>query len=137
MRQISNEFMVLSQQDARDILAAIVGSACMTDAQMKALCAFTEGSMGGHVSRHFYSAADLMTPAHSEIRLRYVIALCEEVKALQANEQESQLLEQTKPLMMPFWTVSGRVAAIKRVREITGMDLSEAAIWVDLHYRKP
>lgn len=133
MRQISNEFMVLSQQDVRDILAAAVGESRLSDTHFKALTGF----VAGHGSRHFYSAADLMMPAHSETRLRYVIALCEEVKALQANERESQLLEQTKPLMTPFWTVSGRVAAIKRVREITGMDLSEAAIWVDLHYRKP
>ncbi len=46
-------------------------------------------------------------------------------------------LEQTKPLMTPTWSVSGRVAAIRRVREITGMGLTEAAGWVDLHYQKP
>lgn len=133
MRQISNEFMVLSQQDARDIFAAVVGSAALGDAQSKALACFVEG-LG---SRHFYSAADLTKPSHSEPRLRYAIALHEEIRTLRSCDEEAHLLEQTRPLMSPCWTSSGRVAAIKRVREISGMGLSEAATWVDVHYKKP
>lgn len=133
MRQISNEFMVLSQQDARDILAAAVGSAHLSDEQLKALTRFVEG----HGSRHFYSASQLLTQSHADPRLRYAAALREEIKTLRSCDEEAHLLEQTKSLMTPTWSRSGRVAAVMRVREIAGMGLTEAARWVDLHYQKP
>lgn len=132
MRQISNEFMVLSQQDARDILAAVASSPRLGDAHFRTLACFASG----HGPRYFYSASDLLTASHAEPRLQYMVALNEEIATIRTSDQEAHLLGQTKGLMSPCWTFSGRVAAIKRVREITGMTLPEAAKWVDLHYEK-
>lgn len=139
MRQISNEFIVLSVKDANDLLRALDSGVAALEPGGEAWKSVEQlkNMVTGLGQRHAFSARELLTPSHAEPRLRYAVALHEEIRTLRTCDEEAYLLEQTKSLMSPCWTSSGRVAAIKRVREISGMGLSEAATWVDVHYKKP
>lgn len=139
MRQISNEFIVLSVKDANDLLRALDAGVAALEPGGEAWKSVEQlkNMVTGLGQRHAFSARELHTPSHAEPRLRYMVALNEEMAALRVSDQEAHLLEQTKHLMLPHWSSAGRVAAIKRVRQISGMGLPKAVAWVDSHYKKP
>lgn len=139
MRQISNEFIVLSVKDANDLLRALDAGVATLEPGGEAWKSVEQlkNMVTGLGQRHAFSARELLTRSHAEPRLRYVGALLDELSAMRASDEEVHLLEQTKPLMSPSWSAAGRVAAIRRVRDITGFALAEAVKWVDSHYEKP
>ena len=136
MRKISDEFVVMSALDAKHLMRylakSIKGEEPGHDAQQAVACLseFANGDSG----KVLLTAREYATNADECVRLKYLIALSKEQDAVKESGVTHELLEATKHLACPAMDFRARAAAIKIVRQKTGMGLSEAAAWVNIHY---